>query len=117
MPRSVRRVTGSSGCATALSSASSTATRWACARPPDVRRSWRWCALLLAAPRPRFLESAPSRRRRSPILGSGGGSVPHRFGRRREEGAMTSDLHVVQAGIYPHHVDEMVAWTREAIEA
>ena len=29
---------------------------------------------------------------------------------------MASQLHVVQAGIYPHRPDEMVAWTRAAIE-
>jgi D-3-phosphoglycerate dehydrogenase len=33
-----------------------------------------------------------------------------------EEDGMTDTLHVVQAGIYPHRVDEMVAWTRAAIE-
>jgi len=30
---------------------------------------------------------------------------------------MAGELHVVQAGIYPHRIDEMVAWTRAAIEA
>ena len=30
---------------------------------------------------------------------------------------MASELRVVQAGIYPHRVDEMIAWTRAAIEA
>jgi D-3-phosphoglycerate dehydrogenase len=29
---------------------------------------------------------------------------------------VSSELHVVQAGIYPHRVDEMIAWTRAAIE-
>src|SRR5438093_8900841 len=34
-----------------------------------------------------------------------------------EEERMTEKLHVVQAGIYPHRIDDMVAWTRAAIEA
>src|SRR6476659_8914863 len=30
---------------------------------------------------------------------------------------MSSQLQVVQAGIYPHRVDEMIAWTRGALES
>ncbi len=30
---------------------------------------------------------------------------------------MADQLHVVQAGIYPHRTDEMIAWTRAALEA